>query len=935
MVDPPKIATSSPPGHRLRSVLSLLSLGLALALLAGTYFLISPPSDAGYPGAIPWRPGSLLKGLTGLMSLNGSVATVRGVEIKDLAFHLATTLALVLLAARALVSGLLPSERRTVKGAWFFGQVFLTGWVFISLASSQWSGDADLSWGQAALYGLALAWAVVLAWSLEGRDVPRLLWGYLIIAAMGAALCVWHFHERNPYHRPGFPIGNPAVLAACILPAILVAGAVAIGSVWGALQQREALAWPRVIGAAAALIPLCWCFGLANSRAAWIGLIVGIAGVAFLRARRRVRWGIVAALVLLGSVGAWYLSSTEHDFAMARGATIRFRLYAWRYAVVLWSGRPVSGMGAGSYPRLANALSVHDRTLDPAAFMNEVIGHAHNELFEVLAEIGLVGGVTFVGGFLATLMAASALLRTSLSPQRRWLLYGLVASVIGLLADAMFGVGLRLPGLPAVFFTLLGALWAVCRSISKEPSSDSAVAETWLRRMVVRRYGLAATALLAAFLGGWLTFRNWSGVRHEQAAAVAYRDREHETALHHLRAAQRRLLNPVQKLTTHKYSVEVEADRARAAYRQAIGALDEYEARRQENDDTVGASGKVQELLPTAEARCRGASEVALDFSRRAPNFGRMAALGAECAEMLATLRGRVGDGKEARAWSIRALQAWRSQRAMRPYDVQTLLALTRYPTLVDDYIGLLRNALRHLALSSGSATVEASVWRAALESGSTTRGFERTLTAMVQAVGPYDPQTDLDNLILSGAPEMYRLHAAWLALQGDHESAAGSAARAALLYEPMRARFPTLYSIARAEQADYVFQAQPDEPRNAIALVRDAIYALPAIQPQKYEEMARPYRLRLARFLLAAGEDQEADEILREVLRQQPTNLQAWMLTAARAIERGDVEAVRAILHGAEAAGVRGADLEALRNLVKERLPDVLQGPEGQPERE
>ena len=30
-----------------------------------------------------------------------------------------------------------------------------------------------LALGQAALYGLALAWAVSLAWTLEGRDIPR------------------------------------------------------------------------------------------------------------------------------------------------------------------------------------------------------------------------------------------------------------------------------------------------------------------------------------------------------------------------------------------------------------------------------------------------------------------------------------------------------------------------------------------------------------------------------------------------------------------------------------------------------------------------------------------------------------------------------------------------------------------------------------------
>jgi len=99
---------------------------------------------------------------------------------------------------------------------------------------------------------------------------------------------------------------------------------------------------------------------------------------------------------------------------MARGATVRLRLYAWRYAACC--GRPArsAARGPAAYPRLAGVLAAPDMTLDPAAFMGEresIVEHAHNELFEVLTEIGLVGGVTFVAGLLATLFAGSALLR--------------------------------------------------------------------------------------------------------------------------------------------------------------------------------------------------------------------------------------------------------------------------------------------------------------------------------------------------------------------------------------------------------------------------------------------------------------------------------------------------------------------------------------------
>ena len=67
----------------------------------------------------------------------------------------------------------------------------------MSLASAIWAGDRPMALGQSALYGLAILWAIALAWSLEGRDVPRLLWGYVAIATLGSALCILYYYETQ------------------------------------------------------------------------------------------------------------------------------------------------------------------------------------------------------------------------------------------------------------------------------------------------------------------------------------------------------------------------------------------------------------------------------------------------------------------------------------------------------------------------------------------------------------------------------------------------------------------------------------------------------------------------------------------------------------------------------------------------------------------
>jgi O-antigen ligase len=959
----PQIVPAHDAADRLRSAISTFSLGLALLLLAGTYLWISPPPEQTYPGAIPWRPGSLLAPLVEAMSLWGAVATVRGVEVKDLALYTAAGLGALALAARAAVSVRRPEPRRTALGAWFLGQCFLGAWVAISAASASWSGDPWLSAGQAAIYALGLTWAVSLAWTLESRDVPRLLAGYVVIAALGAVLCVWYYLERNPYHRPGFPLGNPSVLAACCLPAFMLAVSTLTGGAAAWATPRERLPRPVILASAAAALALGGCLILTGSRAALLALVVAGGCILLLLVNARLRWMLLLGGLLLGAAAPWLFSSSINDVVMARGATIRFRIYAWRYAAQLWALRTISGHGAGAYPRLAGPLSLDDRILDPAAFMGENVEHAHNELFEVFVEIGLLGGVTFVGGLVATAAAALALLRANLSLRRRWLLIGLIAGLVGLLTDAMFGVGLRLPGVPAVFYTLLGTIWAVSRSVSRE---DRPALVLRPRSQVARPLVLAAAAVLAA--GGALTAAglNWSGVLHEQAAERLLREGRFAEARPHAALAAQRLLEPFRRLVARQRLLECIYGQARQAVYSLTPASPSDRTQGQTeahtpSDDRVGgepqarpsyAPGSREEAIRVAHE----AFELALELDRRAPAFGRFTLTAALSAELLAELYAPLDLGRF-REWSQRAWRMWRIRYNQRPYEAETILALLRYPVPAVERVGLLRDALR--------AGFPSPRWYAAAREAARDPQFEPTLAAFVQSVGPYDPRTDLDVLILSRAPEIYRLQAFRLAERGHYSAAAAAAARAARLYKPMQARLPELYSVALAEQAEYVLLDQPGHPERAVELAEQALNSLPAIQHHKREELARPFRLRLARCLLAAGKELETREVLRSVhpdaeqiaaamadlyvdlvqsfarrsvetrppvagwieaaLRLRADHVRAWGWKAWLAAEEGPV-AVRSELQAAAAAGVGEADLARIRRSLCEEFPPLCE---------
>jgi len=879
--------SATAPARPPTTMLSRMAAVLVLLLLAATFLLISPRPGQTYPGARPWSDTSLLRPITQLMSLNGLAATERGVEVKDLAFHLAAAVCLLLVGVRVLLTRGVRS--RTRLHAIDYAQILLTAWGLIALLSSLWSDTPGFARGQALVYALAVAWAVSVAAIIDSRHIAKLLAGLVAISTIAATLCVWYYHERNPFHRPGFPLGNANVLAAAILPATLIC----IVKIW--TTARQAVRTKRfggglwAVGALVAMVMLTWCLVLTWGRGALLALLIGLVVIGLLSVGRRLRLTIACLFIIgLAGLSTWWLHASRLDVAMARSATIRFRLYAWRYAADLWQQRPMTGHGAGSYPLLAGQFAIRDRTLDPAAFMGEIVEHAHNELFEVLTEVGFVGGIAFVGAFVATLLAAMSRLRTMPSGPERWLLLGLLGGCIALLADALTGVTLRLPGAPAVFYTLLGLLWGICRTPTAEP--PSVPSQTPGGRDIPVRIGNVAMGLVCIVAGvgaGWTALHNWRGVQSEVRAVAAFEQGRYEEALAATRAAQQNLLDPVRAVMARKRGLQSRfalAGAAHAALRQA--------------PSTVPADAWEQ-----AVALAQGVHQEAIQLNLTAPAVAQTETIAARSAEWLAELHARPQPAV-ALQWAKTAELAWRRQRQRDPYNVEALLALTRYPAPLSAHIELLRDALRF-------GDVEGP-WRTALARFAPVPGFEKTLAIFIAAARPISPETDLDALVASMAPEAYRLAAAWYAIGRDVEQAATHAAHAAQLYRPMRTRFPKLYSVALGEEAAYRFQGSPTEPQRPIELLHEAIDALPVIQAQQYEKMVSPFRFRLALCLIADAQTEPALRMVKAALGE-------------RAADRNVVtHTLRFLLADAAAKGADEQKLTRVRKELCQEFPEI-----------
>jgi O-antigen ligase len=260
-----------------------------------------------------------------------------------------------------------------------------------SFASARWSAAPILALGAGFLLLIQYVWSFVLGYGLRARGAAiatRLIW---VVSGVTAAIAIWYYMGRNPNLRAKFPFGNPSFLAASLIPGLLLALAGLAGYV---AAGRELLTRRGILGALGCLVVFilsAWAFYLSHSRGATLGLAVGaVAGVFF---AVRGRWKLapcLLAIVFVGMAASHFLAIGGQASGDGRGATIRFRLYAWDYAWRMFTERPLAGHGQGGFVLKGDSYAAEDVLDDPEIFSAR-ISHAHNEWLETLADLGAVG----------------------------------------------------------------------------------------------------------------------------------------------------------------------------------------------------------------------------------------------------------------------------------------------------------------------------------------------------------------------------------------------------------------------------------------------------------------------------------------------------------------------------------------------------------------
>ncbi len=657
---------------------------LVLAVVAGGCLLTSAGEPEILPdGAVAWQPDSLLWAVVQLLNLRASQPTPDGVAVKSLILCLGAAIAAVAVAI-AVASGPRRGEEvcdtdtvveerppETVGGsavpvAWQQIPPLTAAWVFAvlyvlwSFASVTWSKPGrDIALAGSALLAMHYLWTFALGLGLT-RATARYAGHVVLVTTVAVAiLAVLYWRERNPNLRASYPIGNPTTLAACLIPGLILALGAAAGFFAGQTDGSFGRRLAAALAGLAVLPVLGGAFYLTSSRGAAVGLCMAFLAVLFLALRFRGRLIVTAAAVLLafgGAVYAWH--GKDMPSAQGRSASMRVRMYAWQYALDLSVDRVFLGQGQGGFARKGDALAVRDVLNDPQA-LEARVSHAHSEYLEVLADLGVVGLILFVGAMGLTFRAVMLALAALPNAGHRWSLILLTSAWFGLGVEEAFGVGLRLPGVPILFYTLWGLIWAMSYTGQRSPVSV-------LQRTPLRRSLVLGVGVLLAILTAELARRDFAAARSmseavEHAEAQRWDDaitRSDYAAMWHL-PSQRRLLAADRQ-------VAARLDAARYDFNQA---MDRFQRAHQASSVDARILAAAQEDIERCRMRTREGLELSATLLEKAPRFWNGGWLQFQLWEVEHRLARTAQNEEEAARYMTQAVEALDRELQRQPFQ--------------------------------------------------------------------------------------------------------------------------------------------------------------------------------------------------------------------------------------------------------------------------
>jgi len=274
-------------------------------------------------------------------------------------------------------------------------------------------------------------------------------------------------------------------------------------------------------------LPFVYChFILTHTRTSYLALMVSLLFLvlaAFLR-WRRVQFIVLVFLFLLTSLAFWWFytlpagermvgkaqrteikvasGSKEAEFTERAPASLQSRLLIWQATLAAFSKHPVIGLGAGNLNEVL-PLYYSDTLRQKLAGKLEA-GTSHNEYLQVLAEEGILGGISFALFIFFLLFFGFKTARGFLS-KGRFLPLFLTAAILGLCVAGIASAPFQRPVTLFLFYLLAGfvALFGKegCRSFVLTQNTQRVIFGVFLALVLIPACYFGWGGLLADLYG--------------------------------------------------------------------------------------------------------------------------------------------------------------------------------------------------------------------------------------------------------------------------------------------------------------------------------------------------------------------------------------------------------------------------------------------------
>ena len=320
--------------------------------------------------------------------------------------------------------------------------VVLLVWLSLSLS---WAEDDGVAIGELARWGLCgLAVAVLLTSVRSRRDARLVIGGFVIGIALsvlvgvardglgGAPVTTETLTSTEGRLTGG--LGDPNILAAAIVPAIVLAAALSP-------LVRRPVRWGLLVCVGVLVV------GLAATESRGGAVAAAAALVAALLVMRRQQKAVLVAVAGIALVGGLYLAAYPQGLerlTSSDGGNGRSEL--WRVAWRITAQHPVAGVGLHNFTVYSPRYVREPGPLKDVALIAERPHAVHNTYLELVAETGVIG----LGLFLVVIGCS---LGAALKAARRFEARG--DQTWGTLARAAFVA--TVAALAAAFFVTLGS----------------------------------------------------------------------------------------------------------------------------------------------------------------------------------------------------------------------------------------------------------------------------------------------------------------------------------------------------------------------------------------------------------------------------------------------------------------------------------------------